>query len=127
MLRIWKALILEAKLDNLDYAEGLERKKVIQIVDNCFLFAVIWSLCITINSDSPVAGSTNKNETARKAFDQRLKAICDGSLEKIELKFANKKLIPSKFDRGTIYDYVYHADTDEWEHWMEKINKDELD
>lgn len=37
------------------------------------------------------------------------------------------KILPSQFDRGTIYDYCYIPDTNEWKNWMEFTNKDEID
>ena len=30
-------------------------------------------------------------------------------------------------DRGLIYDYCYHVDRNEWEHWMDPINKETID
>jgi hypothetical protein len=45
------------------------------------------------------------------------KKICDGSLEGVA-KF-KEKILPSQFDRGTIYDYFYNPETNEWKNWME--------
>jgi len=38
-----------------------------------------------------------------------------------------KKILPSAFDRGLIYDYVYFPEKNEWKHWMDLVNKDTLD
>jgi dynein heavy chain len=38
-----------------------------------------------------------------------------------------KKILPSSFDRGLIYDYVYFPEKNEWKHWMDLVNKDNLD
>jgi dynein heavy chain len=38
-----------------------------------------------------------------------------------------KKILPSSFDRGLIYDYVYFPEKNEWKHWMDLVNKDTLD
>ena len=79
-----------------------------------FLFSLIWSLCITCNSEF------------RRPIDQYLRKVLDGSVENLEKFSGNKKLLPAKFDRGQIYDYFYDPIKNEWKHWMEDINKDEL-
>ena len=38
-----------------------------------------------------------------------------------------KKILPSSFDRGLIYDYVYYPEKNEWKHWMDLVNKETLD
>jgi len=38
-----------------------------------------------------------------------------------------KKILPSAFDRGLIYDYVYYPEKNEWKNWMDLVNKDTLD
>lgn len=38
-----------------------------------------------------------------------------------------KKILPPSFDRGTIYDYVYFPDKNEWKQWMDLVNKEQLD
>jgi len=80
-----------------------------------FLFSLIWSLCITCNSE------------LRRPIDQYLRKVLDGSVENLEKFSGNKKLLPAKFDRGQIYDYFYDPIKNEWKHWMEDINKDEID
>ena len=42
------------------------------------------------------------------------------------------KILPSAFDRGTIYDYCYQPEAGdsgagEWKNWIDFINKDEID
>jgi hypothetical protein len=37
------------------------------------------------------------------------------------------KILPAIFDRGTIYDFCYLPETNEWKNWMDFCNKDELD
>lgn len=64
------------------------------MIDSSFLFACIWSLCITIIGDS------------RKDFSEYLKGIYEGRHTHLE-KFPGGKKMPPVFDRGTIYDYVY--------------------
>jgi len=36
--------------------------------------------------------------------------------------------MPSEFDRGTIYDYVFFGgDKQYWKHWQDLVNKENLD
>jgi hypothetical protein len=37
------------------------------------------------------------------------------------------KILPAIFDRGTIFDFCYLPETNEWKNWMDFCNKDELD
>jgi len=113
LLRLWRSLL--NVFDDQDYvAELPDKKKAIAVVDSCFLFSVIWSLCITINTEY------------RRPFDKHLKQICNGELENIT-KFNNKKLIPSAMDRGTIYDYCYFPKEELWRAWMDLTKKEDID
>lgn len=80
-----------------------------------FLFSVIWSICITCNTE------------CRRTLDQYLKKVLDGSVDNLLRFQANKNILPPKFDRGLIFDYVYEPNTNEWKHWMDDVNKDEID
>jgi len=80
-----------------------------------FLFSVIWSLCITCNSDD------------RRKIDTYLKKVLDGSVEGLPKLQGNKKILPAKFDRGLIYDYLYDVEKNEWRHWMDDVDKDQID
>jgi hypothetical protein len=74
-------------------------------INSSFLFATIWSLCCCVNTEF------------RKPLDMHFKKICDGSHEGVaKLK---DKILPGQFDRGTIYDYFYNPETNEWKNWME--------
>ena len=55
-----------------------------------------------------------------------MKKVCDGGYEGVK-KFANKKLLPSIFDKGLIYDYVYFPSEDQWRPWLDLSNRDEVD
>lgn len=51
--------------------------------------------------------------------------MCNGEIESVpKLK---SKILPSAFDRGTIYDYCYLPETNEWKNWIDFTNKDEID
>lgn len=80
-----------------------------------FLFSIIWSIAITCDSEY------------RRPIDQYLKKVLDGSVENLPKFPSNKKMLPAKFDRGTIYDYVYEVKTNEWKHWMDDTDKDKID
>jgi len=82
-------------------------------LSQCFLFACIWSLCVSINTEY------------RKPLDLYFKKVCDGSIDGIEK--LKDKILPNAFDRLTIYDYCYDPSTNEWCNWMEHTNKDNID
>jgi dynein heavy chain, axonemal len=51
--------------------------------------------------------------------------MCNGEIDSVpKLK---SKILPSAFDRGTIYDYCYLPETNEWKNWIDFTNKDEID
>mmetsp|Transcript_44077 Transcript_44077/g.42707 ORF Transcript_44077/g.42707 Transcript_44077/m.42707 type:complete len:180 (+) Transcript_44077:952-1491(+) len=99
--------------DNENFINSLDKKAVITVIEHCFVFSAIWSLCVTINTEF------------RKTFDQHFKKVCNGEIEGI--KKLQKKIIPPIFDRGTIYDYVYFPEKNEWKNWMDLTNKEQLD
>lgn len=85
--------------------EKEDKKNVLELIDSAFLFSVIWSVCITIHGDN------------RKDFSDYLKGIYEGRIIGIE-KFTGGKKMPEVFLRGTIYDYVFYSDTQQWKHWQ---------
>ena len=96
--------------DNEHFITTLDKKAVHSVIESCFVFSAVWSLCCTINTEY------------RRPFDQQFKKICNGELE--QGKKLQKKILPTTFDRGTIYDYVYFAEKNEWKHWMDLVNKE---
>lgn len=111
-LRIWRGLL--TVFDNESFITTLDKKQVHSVIESCFVFAAVWSLCISINTEF------------RRPFDQQFKKICNGELDSMKVKL-QKKILPSSFDRGLIYDYVYFPEKNEWKHWMDLVNKDTLD
>ena len=65
------------------------------------------------------------NTEYRRPFDLQFKKILNGDVEGIT-KLKNK-VLPASFDRGTIYDYCYYPETNEWKNWMDNTDKDKLD
>lgn len=112
-LRIWGTLL--KNFEDSSYTENLDKRQAVSTVDNMFLFSIIWSICITCNSEF------------RRPIDNYLKAICDGSIEGLEKFQGNKKIIPSQFDRGLIFDYCYDPAANAWKHWMADVDKDTID
>lgn len=78
-----------------------DKNKVIEWIDSTFLFACIWSICITVTGDY------------RKDVSDYLKGIYEGRHQNLE-KFTGGKKMPAVFDRGLIYDYVYFSETQTW-------------
>jgi dynein heavy chain len=94
-------------------ARDFDKKEKAQIIEQSFIFAAVWSLCITVNTEF------------RRPFDLQFKKICNGEIEGLP-KLKNK-ILPSAFDRGTIYDYRYIPDKNEWKNWMDFTNKEDID
>lgn len=70
LLRIWQTLL--KNFDNKEFTAELDKRQAISVVDSMFLFSVIWSLCITCDSEF------------RRPIDQYLKKVCDGSVEGLD-------------------------------------------
>ena len=73
----------------------------------------MWSLCISIDTEF------------RRPFDVHFKKLFNGEIEGVP-KLKNK-ILPSAFDRGTIYDYCYLPEANEWKNWTDFSNKEEID
>jgi dynein heavy chain len=110
--RIWRGLL--AVFDNENFITSIDKKQVHVVIESCFVFSCVWSICCSINTEY------------RRPFDQQFKKVCSGELESMKVKL-QKKILPSSFDRGLIYDYVYFPEKNEWKHWMDLVNKDQLD
>jgi hypothetical protein len=100
--------------DNDNFITTLDKKQIVATIESCFIFSAVWSLCISINTEF------------RRPFDMQFKKICNGELDTMKQKL-EKKILPSTFDRGLIYDYIYFPEKNEWKHWMDLVNKDMLD
>lgn len=110
--KIWRGLL--TVFDNDNFITTMDKKQVHSTIESCFIFSAVWSLCISINTEY------------RRPFDMQFKKICNGELDTMKQKL-EKKILPSTFDRGLIYDYIYFPEKNEWKHWMDLVNKDSLD
>ena len=110
--KIWRGLL--TVFDNDNFITTMDKKQAHSTIESCFIFAAVWSLCISINTEF------------RRPFDMQFKKICNGELDTMKQKL-EKKILPSTFDRGLIYDYIYFPEKNEWKHWMDLVNKDSLD
>lgn len=111
MLRILRTLL--SCFDDEKFYESCDKKQVQKTIESSFLFACIWSLCCTVQTDY------------RRPFDKYFKAVVAGQVEGIaKLKH---RISPPVFDKGIIYDYCYTPETDKWCVWTDFTNKDELD
>jgi dynein heavy chain len=111
MLRIFRVCLKIFENDNT--WEQYDKKQIQQIIESSFVFSTIWSLCISINTEF------------RRPFDVFYKKVCNGEIDGIA-KLKNK-ILPPAMDRGTIYDYCYLPETNEWKSWIDFTNKDEID
>ena len=93
---------------------ALDKKTVLQIVDSAFVFSCCWSLCVTVNTQF------------RRPFDLFFRKVCNGEIDGI-LKFNNRKILPEALNKGTIYDYVFFPDKNEWKPWLSLVDKDSID
>ena len=111
-LRLWRSLLKVFDTDG--FGEANEKKVNISIVDSCFVWAATWSLLCTIDTQY------------RKPIDAYFKKVCNGEIDGLQ-KFNGRKILPGAMDRGTVYDYVYFPDKNEWKAWLDLTNKDDVD
>jgi len=118
ILRLWKSLIKvfteDEKYNCEDGTTTVDKKEVMKIIDSAFVFSCCWSLCVTINSQY------------RRPFDIYFKKVCNGEIDGLQ-KFNNRRILPSVMDKGTIYDYVYDAEKNEWRSWMSLVDQESID
>ena len=93
-LRLWRSMLKVFEQD--EYTVENDKKKFINIIDSCFLWSFVWSVCCVVDTQY------------RRPVDQYLKKVCNGEIDGLQ-KFQNRKILPGCMDRGTIYDYVYFA------------------
>ena len=111
MMRIMK--ILFKCWESEEFYQQYDKKQIQQMIESSFVFASCWSLCCSVKTES------------RKTMNLQYKKIINGEVDNIP-KLKNK-ILPGCFDRGTIYDYCYLPETNEWQNWMDQTNKDEID
>ena len=112
LLRLWRSL-MKVFDDETLYPSPLDKKQTAGILEQSFIFASIWSVCVSVNTEY------------RRPLDQHFKKVLNGDIEGIA-KLKNK-ILPAAFDRGTVYDYVYYPETNEWKNWMDNTDKDKID
>ena len=109
LMKLFKSLL--SKFDTKDYYEKFEIKTRLNIIDNLFIFSLIWSL-----------GASAVYES-RKPFDLQIKKIVSGDIP--ELRRDKKIYLP---DRGVLYDYSYvikaEGSEGEWILWLDLIDKE---
>jgi len=111
-LRLWRSLL--KVFENEAIVGDNDKKKNISIVDSCFLWAFIWSVCCVVDTQY------------RRPVDLFFKKVCNGEIDSIQ-KFQGRKILPGCMDRGTVYDYVYFPEKNEWKGWLDLSNRDEVD
>jgi dynein heavy chain, axonemal len=111
-LRLWRSLLTVFETEGYDEQD---KKKNISIIDSCFLWSFIWSVCCVVDT------------AYRKPVDLYVKQVASGQVDGIQKFQSGRKILPGCMDRGTIYDYVYFSKTDEWKQWLDLSNKDEVD
>lgn len=69
LCRLWSTLL--KNFDDEDFHKDMDKRQIIQVIDNMFLFSAIWSICITCNTQD------------RRKIDTYMKKVLDGSIEGI--------------------------------------------
>ena len=106
-LRLFRILLkmFDEDKNNLE----MPKKDIITIIDGAFMFALIWSICVSCNTEF------------RKACNDCIKKLLQGDLD-TGTKPLKKIMFP---DRGTIYDHVYYPHENKWHNWNDLIDKNE--
>jgi dynein heavy chain len=100
--------------ENDDYTADKDKKLNISILDSCFLWAFVWSVCCVVDTQY------------RRPVDMYVKKVCNGEIDGLQ-KFNGRKILPGCMDRGTVFDYVYFAEKNEWKSWLDLTNRDDVD
>jgi dynein heavy chain len=111
-LRLWRSLL--KVFENEAYGDENDKKTNISIIDSTFLWAFVWSVCCIVDTQY------------RRPVDLYVKKVCNGEIDNLQ-KFQGRKIMPGCMDRGTIFDYVYFPEKNEWKNWMELTDKDKID
>ena len=111
-LRLWRSLL--KVFENEAFGDDNDKKVNISIIDSSFLWAFIWSVCCIVDTQY------------RRPVDLYVKKVCNGEIDNLK-KFQGRKIMPGCMDRGTIFDYVYYPEKNEWKNWMELTDKDKID
>lgn len=72
LLRLWRSLL--KVFDTEAFGENQDKKENISIIDSCFLWAFIWSVCCVVDTNY------------RRPLDLYFKKVCNGEIDGI-LKF----------------------------------------
>jgi len=112
MLKLWRSQ-LKVFEDEAAMEEN-DKKTNISIIDSCFLWSFVWSVCCVVDTQY------------RRPIDLQVKKVCNGEIDNIQ-KFNNRKIMPGIMDRGTVFDYVYFPEENNWKAWMDLTNKENID
>ena len=80
LLRLWSVLLKES--ESIGILENSEQDEAKQILGDTFLFAIIWSLCITCDQDSKLR------------VDAKLRALCSGKDATLPALKTFKSILP---------------------------------
>ncbi|XP_053550231.1 dynein axonemal heavy chain 3 [Bombina bombina] len=116
MMRLYTCLLDEIAASGEDGKEPMTSQQITLWLQGLFLFAVVWSIGGTINSDS------------RKKFDIFYRNLIMGMDDKHprpkSVKLTKNNVMP---ERGSVYDYYFHKQASgQWNVWTEYITKEEL-
>jgi len=112
LMRIYRTFLKD--MEDEAYYNSLEMKNKMNILDNFFVFSVVWSLGASVSTEH------------RKPLDAHLKKIFLGDIQIGEMK--KKKInIPEK---SLLFDWVYELKSNkldgDWKQWIEKISLEEI-
>ncbi|XP_038618403.1 dynein heavy chain 3, axonemal [Tachyglossus aculeatus] len=115
MMRLYTCLLDEIKNAGEDEQESLTNQQIFLWLQGLFLFAVVWTVAGTINSDS------------RKKFDvffrNLLLGMDDSNPRPKSVKLTKNNIFP---ERGSVYDFYFlkHS-SGHWNTWTDYITKEE--
>jgi len=112
LLRLWRSML--KVFENEAYGEENDKKTNIAIIDSCFLWSFIWSVCCVVDTQY------------RRPVDLYVKKVCNGEIDGLQ-KFQGRKIMPGCMDRGTIFDYVYFSEKNSWSSWLDLSKKEDVD
>ncbi|KAM8960487.1 dynein axonemal heavy chain 3 [Pelodytes ibericus] len=116
MMRLYSCLLDEIKISGEDDKEPMSSQQITLWLQGLFLFALVWTIGGTINTDS------------RKKFDvfyrNLLMGMNDQHPRPKSVKLTKNNVFP---ERGSVYDFYFHKQASgQWNMWTDYITTEEM-
>eukprot|EP00798_Chlamydomonas_sp_ICE-L_P008519 gene8518-4817_t len=117
--------IMDSLMDELRPLEGkplqLPAKDIVKFIDSVFVFALIWSIGGTTESDGRAKFSDFLRKLLNNEVDRKMDRTDFDLGPGLEITDPGFKLALPFPKEGTIYDFMYDKSKGQWKQWMETV------